>query len=169
MGYTKLNAKLEADIDFSESRRILAYDRGYGGIFDGQGHTVKIGSNAEGVPGGLFKYLTGATVRNLHITGDLIGRYKLAASLANDCSGNTLVENVSSDVNINSIIVGDGTHGGLFGCTGAGTVINNCLYSGKISSEVTNCCGGFVGWASGATVIQNSLMMGDISCTFPMP
>ena len=163
MGFTKLNAKLEADIDFSESRRILAYDRGYGGIFDGQGHTVKIGSNAEGVPGGLFKYLTGATVRNLHITGDLIGRYKLAASLANDCSGNTLVENVSSDVNINSIIVGDGTHGGLFGCTGAGTVINNCLYSGKISSEVTNCCGGFVGWASGATVIQNSLMMGDIA------
>ena len=163
MGYTKLNAKLEADIDFSESRRILSYDRGYSGTFDGQGHTVKIGSKADGVPGSLFKTLTGATVRNLHITGELIGRYQFASSLATGCTGNSLIENVSSDVNINSILEGDGAHGGLFGCTDAGTVINNCLYSGKISSEVTNCCAGFVGWASGTTIIQNSLMAGDIA------
>lgn len=162
-GHNELNAKLEADIDYSAAKKLICYDRGYKGTFDGQGHTLKVNINEEATSSAPFKSLVDATVRNLNITGNIVGTQKFTASLAANASGKTLIENVSSDVKITSTYEGDGTYGGLIGAANAGLTLNNCLFSGTISSETTTRCAGMVGWAGGKITIKNSLQVGDIS------
>lgn len=164
MGKIDLNAKLEADIDFSAAKKIISYHRSYTGTFDGQGHTLKLGINTSTATGAPFMYLSNATVRNLHITGNIvINNAQFAGSVASHTYSNTLIENVSSDVTITSTIEGDGSHGGLVGVANEGTTINDCVFSGSIVSESTTRCAGFVGWASKDVIIKNSLQIGDIS------
>ena len=163
LGKTDLNAKLEADVDFSPSGKIMSYSRGYSGTFDGQGHSLTVDINAETRSGALFMMLDNATIRNLNLKGKITSSAWYASSVASYTYGQTLIENVSSDVDIVSTIRGDGFHGGLVGLSGKGTVINNCVFTGSITSETTTYCGGFLGWADGLTFIQNSMMLGDIS------
>lgn len=164
MGETSLNAKLEADIDYSTARKSLSNIRSYNGTFDGQGHTITLAYNSTAPNVSLFQNVTNATIRNLHITGTIQTSQKYASSIAACTDGNALLENISSDVVINSTLDGDGTQGGLVGhCTKGTLSIDNCLYKGTIQSETTSCCAGFVGWSGATTRISNSLMLGELN------
>lgn len=161
LGKTSLNAKLEADIDFTAARKPLSNDKSYTGTFDGQGHTVTLNLEDKFGSVALFRTLTGATVKNLHISGTVTTGYKYAAGLASGSNDNTLVENVSCDANIISQVDGDGTHGGIIALNNSGATLRNCLFSGSISGEATTSCAGLVGWSSGKTTLENCLVAAE--------
>lgn len=162
LGKTSLNAKLEADIDFTAARKPLSNDKSYTGTFDGQGHTVTLNLEDKFGSVALFRTLTGATVKNLRISGTVTTEYKFAAGVAADVYNNTRVENVACDVNIISQVEGDGTHGGIIARNSTGLTLRNCLFSGSITGESTSHCAGLVGWSAGKTTIENCLMAGEL-------
>ena len=163
MGHTRLNAKLEADIDFSASRKMLSNINSYSGTFDGQGHTVTIDLSSDTRYIALFEHLSGATIKNLTVNGNIETDQKCAAGVAACTHGNTTLSHVTSNVAIISRVDGDGTHGGLVASQEGELQMENCLFTGSITGETTHSCAGLVGWTSGNTVISNSLVVAELN------
>ncbi len=120
----------------------------FAGTFDGQGHTIKIGSFAEGVTSpALFGYVRGeAAIKNLTVSGTIESAQYSVSAVANTSYGATF-ENVR---NLASVSTSDssGRAAGIVAGVGAGgsddpTVFLNCTNKGSIST------GGSSGYASG--------------------
>ena len=77
-GNTGLEVQLTADIDLRESETpnlmIGAQATPYAGKFDGQGHTVSYSYDLRDNYGGLFSFVSGATICNLRVEGDVVTR-----------------------------------------------------------------------------------------------
>lgn len=169
-GYTTLNAKLTADINLGEGTyagMIGTSSKPYSGTFDGQGHTVTVNYttyNTNNIFVAPFRYISGATIKNLNTAGTFTVANKCAAGIVGDVStGASTIENCRSSVKIVSSISGDGTHGGLVAQVHeGGTVsIKDCIFDGSITGSSTKNCGGFIGWVDNAgSTITNSLQAG---------
>ena len=136
-------------------------------VFDGKGHkmTLDITHIEAGVsveigcaPIGLLY----GTVKNLVVDGTNTSNTKYLASIAKDCHAGSLIENVTSYVNLISEISGDGTHGGINGRNEGSTTFRNVVFAGTISGTVTTQCGGITGWSNARSVYEGVLMIGDI-------
>lgn len=133
------------------------------GTLDGKFHSLnmnleRIGANNAAPIDALY-----GTVKNLVVKGNITTDSKYAAGVAAHAYANSRVEGVTSSVNINSSVVGDGTHGGLIAVVESGDVnIRNCVFDGTMTGEATNSCGGLVGWLSGKANIYYCLQIGDI-------
>lgn len=134
---------LEEDIEISES-----YTKDFNGIFDGNGHTI-----TTTVP--LFNKLRGATVKNLVITGEIVGTGSTGGLSSN--ASKIRVENVINNANVSS--TGDSAYvGGLIGAvnTDEGTAyaheydyFTGCVNNGNLSASIgTPRVGGLVGNAA---------------------
>ena len=154
-----LNARLEADVDYSGRVKMLSTDQGYSGTFDGADHTLTLGLDRENNEGALFHTITGATVENLNVQGTIHTRGKYAAAIAAHATGNNRLSRIKSSVAITSDVNGDGTHGGLLGVNDNGTTnIEYCQFNGSITGEQTTSCAGFVGYSHGTTYVRNCLL-----------
>ena len=133
---------LEEDIVISESYGTFS------GTFDGNGHTIK-----TKVP--LFTKLRGATVKNLVITGEIVGTGSTGGLSSN--ASKIRVENVINNANVSS--TGDSAYvGGLIGAvnTDEGTAyaheydyFTGCVNNGNLSASIgTPRVGGLVGNAA---------------------
>ena len=133
---------LEEDIVISESYGTFS------GTFDGNGHTV-----TTTVP--LFNKLRGATVKNLVITGEIVGTGSTGGLSSN--ASKIRVENVINNANVSS--TGDSAYvGGLIGAvnTDEGTAyaheydyFTGCVNNGNLSASIgTPRVGGLVGNAA---------------------
>ncbi len=167
-GKYDLNARLYADI---EVNTILGWksESPYSGIFDGNGHTLTVsykGSdnsayNSEYIAP--FRYVSNATIKNLHVKGTISTNSKFEGGLiAQVKSGSTVsIENCRSSVTLNSSVSGDATNGGFIAHVrpGCSVTFTNCKFDG--SFEGANCAhnGGFIGWtdSGGKVTIDNSL------------
>ena len=153
--YSDTFFKLTADITVTTMRT-----KTFKGTFDGGGNTLTFNYTATEEEVAPFRYITGATIKNLRVAGTInAGGYMFAAGIVSISNGGTIT-NCQSSVTINSSKSGDGTHGGLVADSYTGTLdISNCLFDGKLLGENTTSCGGFVGWhKSGSTLnISNSL------------
>ena len=157
-----LNARLEADVDYSGRVKMLSTDQGYSGTFDGQGHTLTLDWVRESNEGALFHTLRDATVKDLNVKGAIQTSGKYAAGIASHARGNNLISRVRSSVDITSTVDGDGTHAGLLGVNDEGTTtIEYCAFEGSITGELTHSCAGFVGFTHGQTVVRNSLLSAE--------
>ncbi len=135
------------------------------GTFDGKGHTVNIDFRHYYLGVGLFASTYGATIKNLNVTGNMIG-YDMTAAIVAYCDGATNLENIWSGVNVTnlSLQMGKGVggiaanfrNGGSMinvGCSGtitgqryvgglaayahnSTTAVKNCYFNGKIYSDV---------------------------------
>lgn len=157
-GYNNINAVLISDIDFSAYPSVMigSENIAYQGDFDGAGHTIALYLQRSSDHAGLFRNLSGS-VHDLTTIGSITTSAKYAAGIAAQTK-NAIIERCQSRVIINSSINGDGTHGGIVGISGEGTIILDCLVNGSIFGSQTNCCGGVVGWADGTTHISNCLV-----------
>ena len=170
-GQYDLNARLYADITVNT---VLGWQEGspYRGTFDGNGHTLTV--NYDGSANSAydndyiapFRYVTNATIKNLHVAGTISTKGKHAAGLiANARSGSKIyIENCRSSVTIKSSYNGATDNGGFIGRqSGATVIINNCKFDGAFEGENSAENGGFVGWvARGSTLsINNSLFAPD--------
>ena len=114
--------KLTADIDVGD--KITPAGRDFYGTFDGNGHTLKVNCSGTGRFIALFRGTYGATIKNLKVVGSI---------------HNTANWSDNSDENKFTA--------GLVGHCKAGTVIQNCVISVTITSNISGdgSHGGIVG------------------------
>ena len=136
----------------------------FGGTFDGGSKTLTVSYGTETNPineqyAAPLRFVSTATVKDLHVTGNIYTSEKYAAGIVAQNSVNLTIENCLSSVTINSSTAGDGTHGGFVGVTNSGstTTITGCVFNGSLLGENTIKCGGFIGWRNGGANIYNSI------------
>ena len=125
------------------------------GTLDGNGRTLHIDLKADSEDGcAPFRYLEGATIKNLTVAGSVATSSKFGASIAVEnlphvgyTNGTEIIDCYSS-VNITSSINGDGTNGGFVAVnqTGGKLAFTRCAFLGRMLGSTAECNGGFVGW-----------------------
>ncbi len=137
------NAKLTANIDLGDDQtKIGDFDvaYAYGGIFDGQGHTLNVNYYstssivAEGYTIAPFRNIKGATIKNLTVTGSITGYRHPAGVVGYTVSPSTnLISNVTVSATINIV---ESYGGGFIGhCETSTTTIQDCLFNGTINGK----------------------------------
>lgn len=125
------------------------------GTLDGNGRTLHIDLKADSEDGcAPFRYLEGATIKNLTVAGSVATSSKFGASIAVEnlphvgyINGTEIIDCYSS-VTITSSINGDGTNGGFVAVnqTGGKLAFTRCAFLGRMLGSTAHSNGGFVGW-----------------------
>ena len=164
VGGTTCDMRMAADVSLSvEGEYLFDNTAIYSGTFDGQGHELTINFTKAPVSTSLFPQLQGK-VRNLVMHGLISGTDKKYASVA-AYSKNSLIENVYSDMRIETTNSGDVGIGGISGASDLGSIVRNCIYNGTIAGSKasgTKNCAGLVGWCSNRTSVMNCAFTGEI-------
>lgn len=156
--YSGKHFRLTSDINTNSMVGNSTYS--FQGSFDGDGHTLKVTYSLPtedcAAP---FRYVNGATIKNLTVTGDIqIVNGKYAGSIVSSGQGTNTITDCHASVQIsipqNGANSNPGSHGGMVGIVSNGaTTISGCVFDGKMMGSDTKNCGGFVGWTeNGATV-----------------
>ena len=157
-----------------------SYETGkpFSGTFEGNGHSIAVNINNSGNSNtgdaykgaALFRLISGATIQNLTVTGNVLSSAHHAAGLVGFCatgSTNIIVNcHVNTRVTNNTPGVGTGTNNYIGGIIGhnqdATTTIEGCVYDGTLTSTAFK--GGMVGFSGNAAItISNSYFCGDYS------
>ena len=98
-----LNGKLEADIDYTGYNTCIAsISKPYKGVFDGQGHKVKVNLSLDYDDAGFFEDAgEGSVIKNLILEGDIVASESWNGALIGDNEGAT-VENVICNITFTS-------------------------------------------------------------------
>ena len=167
--YAGQTVKLTADIGTAQNPVTTkaggvagGYVKWFYGTFDGQSHTLYI-NYVNDAP---FMFTCYATIRNLHVAGNIFASSQFAASIVSKTYYGINIENCRSSVAFNSIVPGDGTHGGFIGVSYSsdnnGDInITGCVFDGSFTTtNGTNSCGGFIGWTEkpSMTTITNCVL-----------
>ena len=146
------DAILTADINLADSDypnlMIGSEDNPFRGTFDGQGHTITYSYDFSDNYCGLFSFISGATIRNLRVEGDVVTRGIHYGALIGYGSGTMLVENVVTNVNITGEHSGVTGNGGMIGALYGDITFNNCATLGEMGYSGSSMYCGFVAYAS---------------------
>ena len=169
---------LDARESLSVSTMIGTEKNPFKGTFDGNGKTLTVsiqesGTNSSNQYAAPFRWIRGATIRNLYVEGTVTAVRKHSAGLVGAASGSgNLIENCWVAVENRN---GDEYAGGILG-HGQGksafkpdsTTIRGCVFSGSISVKEMGHAGTIWGWSSyGATaVIEDCLDLSN--CGYPV-
>ena len=157
-GETTLNAKMTADVDLGEDTWQVGASRNYSGTFDGQGHTLTVNWNsAFSFPLAPFAYVENATIKNLHVKGQITNRGDLSGLMIS-ASGTTTVSGCVIEVNLKS----SNDVAGMIKWTqpNSQVTITDCVVKGALNSEATNNIVGFVYLQTGYCTLTNCLYAG---------
>ena len=165
-GEYDVNARLYTDI---ESGRRPCGPEGYPyrGVFDGNGHTLTVDLSNNDPYLAPFRYVTNATIKNLHVAGDVWSDGQYAGGLIGYVldGSNVTIENCRSSVVINSSYNGATDNGGFIARLGddGKAVIRNSKFDGSFEGGKSHHNGGFIGYCqNGSTaIIDNSLFAPD--------
>ena len=158
------DAALTADIDFSAQQVMIGdadNEYAYQGTFDGQGHRVTLGYNAAQKNVGLFRYLNGATVKNLITDGAIKNEdNSCAGGIFAGSRGATVIENCVSYVAFSRVSAGDATVGGIGAYMHDNGTIRNCAFYGSVDTPSADGNGDLLGYANGGgnVAIVNSVV-----------
>ena len=129
---------------------------------DSNNHYITYDINTDEQYAAPFHYVDGATISNVRVYFSVLTTSaQFAGGLVGHATGDVHINGCSITggtftTEINSTVVGDGSHGGFVGYHESGDLIlTNCLFAGKMLGYNTSNCGGFVGWSesnNGATV-----------------
>jgi len=169
-GEKNLNARLTADIDYSDYNDLIGDGVSYVGTFDGLGHKVTIDTHtSSSMPGGLFgKGSAGARIQNLWLDGTLTASGRRASGLIREGDG-VYISNVLVTVDIVSTYdggQGDLAGGGIIGWCSGNNTLKNVAYKGKVTNDKCTdaCVGGLIGWVDDpGTVVENGLAIMEVS------
>ena len=158
VNHESLNTKYyRLALDFDNSNEpiteMIATDENYPfcGTLDGNGRTLHIALTASTEDGcAPFRYLKGATIKNLTVAGTATTSSKFGASIAvdnlDDGANITTITDCTSTVTIVSSKEGDGTNGGFVGVNHGRLSFIRCAFRGRMLGSTAECNGGFVGW-----------------------
>lgn len=125
------------------------------GTLDGNGRTLHIDLKADSKDGcAPFRYLEGATIKNLTVAGSVATSSKFGASIAVEnlphvgYTNGTEIIDCCSRVTITSSINGDGTNAGFVAVNevGGNLAFTRCAFLGRMLGSTAHSNGGFVGW-----------------------
>ena len=156
-GYGGKVVELATDIEVSTMVG-SSETRSFKGRFNGNGHTLTFHNDDSGEFNAPFRYVNGATIYNLHTTGTINTGSKFSSGLVAYAIGTNVINNCWSSIVINSLVSGDGTHGGFVAYTEenrSNLTLNNCLFDGSIIGADTHSCGGLVGWSYDMLTLNN--------------
>ena len=123
------------------------------GTFDGDGHTLTFNYTADMPNCAPFCTTNGATIRNLHATGQIDGgNWNYMGGLVGSANGKLTIENCRVSTQISSTVSGTAFNGGFVGllssqynqCHITGCVFDGLIYNPNTWNQ-TYGCGGFVG------------------------
>lgn len=153
---------------------------GYGGTFDGDGHTISgfyenktVTSLSSGV--GLFGLVTNGTIKNLTVEGKIEHTFKTSSNYDNRVGGvagvvrGGTIENVVSNV---EIVIENDTSKRAHWVTGGiaanvtGSTIRKCKNLGNITGGAGT--GGICGETDASTTVENCLNSGSITSLYDM-
>jgi len=154
--------------DITVTTMVGDFSHKFNGIFDGNGFTLTFNCIASEAVTAPFRYIQGATIRNLVVDGTIDTAYKQASGVVGCSYGNCFIERCISSITINSSV--DSTsefmsednvcaHGGFVSAVESNGVmiIRDSLFNGSMTGEKTEHCGGFVGWLRGCALFSNCL------------
>ena len=131
------------------------------GIFDGQNHVISgLYMNVTSGTKGFFSTLSGGTIKNLTIKGNITTSSGTVGGFAGSTTTGSTIENCHNDVNITVTTSGVHYFGGFAGSNYAN--VSNCYNSGNISIITSSAVGGFIG-SSFSGNITNCYNLGTIS------
>ena len=144
-------------------------DHPFKGTFDGDGHTLTFNYTADRTNCAPFRITDGATIRNLHATGQIEGGAQhYLSGLVGSASGNLTIENCRVSTQISSTVSGIANNGGFVGllsshynqCYITGCVFDGLIYNSNTWNQ-TYGCGGFVGGFSqyGYAILEDCLFL----------
>ena len=146
-----INAWLMTDISVTTQAGQLS-TAPYRGVFEGNGHTITVNITGNEQCNAPFRYVTNATIRNLHTVGTITTSQKFAAGLVSRVLDNSslLIEGCHISVDINSSVNGDATNGGIVALGNNGTTItlHNTKFDGKLRGANCYANGGMVGYST---------------------
>ena len=158
-----VKAKMTADIDLGANLLTIGtIDAPYQGTFDGQGHKLTINFTPTEERFGLFRFIIGATIQNLHLAGAITTEYRMTGSLVGRIDGGTCnISNCRSSVYVHSTTAEGHQTGGFIGRISNGILnISDCLFDGSVIGETSSeFCGGIVGYNAGTLNMSNCLFM----------
>lgn len=139
------------------------------GTFDGDGHTLTFNHTASAPCSAPFQNTNGATIRNLHATGQIEGgNWNYMGGLVGSAIGNLTIENCRVSTQISSTVSGIANNGGFVGLLSSQynqCHITGCVFDGLICNpntwNQTYGCGGFVGGFSqyGYAILKDCLFL----------
>jgi len=166
--YTEKYYKLTADIDLSDYKsgkgwKPIGTYEGYDfrGHFDGNYHTVRgLYINADEYKFvGLFGWISGGTVINLGVEGDVYGDENVGG-LAGNFGFKSLILNCYAAVNVG----GGWSTGGLAGSISNGSSVINCYATGSVSA--LGSVGGLAGAISYDCSVTNCYAANSVHCIY---
>ncbi len=171
--YSGIYFKMTDDIIGVTTRTGKNSVKPFSGTFDGQGHTMNLNiytTTTADVTSAPFGYISGATIKNLHITGsETTTAYMRAASIAGFAENSTIT-NCWSEVALTSGYNKDIDCGAFVATVmkNSSLTLNGCLFTGTIT--YTNAAGyeggGMVGWTrDGGTATLNDCLFAPAGFT----
>lgn len=170
-GTPNIDAKMIADIDLGTDQTMIGSSTyPYGGVFDGQGHTLTVHlistTEANIAP---FRSISNSTIKNLAVAGSVTGLLHSSGLVSGMPADNT-VNNFISNVMVSVTITTTASHcGGILGHGGnATTTIQDCLFNGTINGkEGGSTVAAICGWTEGITNIISCLENGTYTNCSP--
>ena len=166
-GQNKIDAKLMRNVDLGSEINMVGNDsKEYGGTFDGQNHTLTLNWNATTNDIAPFRFLRGATIKNLRTEGTIKSSSYFLGGLISEAYGKNSVSNCISNVNITSTYTDNRCGaGGLISYIGSKSSVNitDCLVKGTINGTGAGRKGmsGFVFVQNGTCTLNNCLYLGE--------
>ena len=138
--YSGKLVKMTADITTSSR---MDTNHTFSGVFDGGGHTLNITISGGSWNMAPFPVISGATIKNLTVTGSVTNTSDYTGGLVGQAMGNNnLIENCV----VNTDVTGDWRIGGVVGQLTGSLTIKDVVYGGTITQTPTSYeTGGFIG------------------------
>ena len=162
-GHRNLDAKMTADVDLDRTIVLVGNDIvKYSGTFDGQGHTLTVNWNQTRYSIAPFGGVNGATIKNLHVKGQITASGgNLSGLILFADGGKTSVSGCVIDMDLKGSSDVSGMIYKVYG--GAQVTITDCVVKGALNSDNTNQIAGFVNYQdyNSSCTLTNCLYAGE--------
>ena len=166
-GHRNLDAKMTADVDLDRNIVLVGNDIvKYSGTFDGQGHTLTVNWNRTGYSIAPFGGVNGATIKNLHVKGQITASGgNLSGLILFADGGKTSVSGCVIDMDLKGSSDVSGMIYKVYG--GAQVSITDCVVKGALNSTSTGQIAGFVNYQdyNSSCTLTNCLYAGTNNAT----
>ena len=172
-GWGEINVLQMSNIDLVESQVMIgSSDRPFTGTYDGNGYTLTVNYTNNEDYTAPFRYVNGATIRNLRVNGNVTSNNKKFSSglIGQTTGGENLVENCQSSVVISSTIAGDATNAGFVAYMPKCNIhLKNCRFDGSFLGSKCHSNGGLIGFVDEGceATIDNCLFAPAEIATYP--
>ncbi|MFI3290152.1 MAG: GLUG motif-containing protein [Rikenellaceae bacterium] len=153
LGGVNADGTITAENEFTT---IGYFGRSFCGTFDGGGHEVSglYINQPESAYQGLFGYIDSATIKNLGVSGSVMGQYGVGGVV-----GCAVSSTVSNCYNTGSVVGSDNYVGGVMGWSVTSTV-SNCYNTGSVKGSRR--VGGVVGDSITSATVNNCYNTGSV-------